>query len=513
MLGHGYVWNPPPFRPVEGYTNFLWVVLLDGVWRFFGVTPPEAANPISLTFSFLTLAIVTWLVMGIRLRERNEVSRLAFLGLVLVGLAANRTFLTWSSSGLETSMFNFLILLWLGICLRMRSQTGWFAPLLTSCSVLIYLTRPDGVLFIVATVLILMMTISRGKLQARARGRVTAILPLLVVPVHLLWRRATYGEWLPNSYFAKVTSPWPESGLRYAASFTLEYGIWLWMGLALLLLARWGLTFLRGGATGPNTGLSVEPAPTRRVVVVMTLAAHSLYYTLMVGGDHFEYRVYSHLIPLVLVTFVWMLDRLNLKPLVSLGLLLALVLASLPVGWTHWALTRNLTSREETHRLFVPIADRWPSVVRWYARAFDAQQAWLTSHYVCTRHQEHKVNCEFLKAMFPSRADGLILPDSGYPVFAFGAVGVAGWVLPKVNIIDTHGINDYVIARSPVDPGMFRMMGHDRMAPEGYVECFRPNVELLRSRRVNVHPREIPLTAEDIIQCERKWSASVSASR
>jgi arabinofuranosyltransferase len=28
-LGYGYVWNPPPFKPVEGYTSFLWVFLLD----------------------------------------------------------------------------------------------------------------------------------------------------------------------------------------------------------------------------------------------------------------------------------------------------------------------------------------------------------------------------------------------------------------------------------------------------------------------------------------------------
>jgi len=33
ILGFGYVWNAPPFRPVEGYTSFLWVVVLDWVWR------------------------------------------------------------------------------------------------------------------------------------------------------------------------------------------------------------------------------------------------------------------------------------------------------------------------------------------------------------------------------------------------------------------------------------------------------------------------------------------------
>src|SRR5437867_12245459 len=31
-LGRGFVWNPPPFLPVEGYTGWLWVVLLRAVW-------------------------------------------------------------------------------------------------------------------------------------------------------------------------------------------------------------------------------------------------------------------------------------------------------------------------------------------------------------------------------------------------------------------------------------------------------------------------------------------------
>jgi arabinofuranosyltransferase len=56
-LGHGYVWNAPPFRPVEGYTSFLWVVLLDVVWRISGVEPPAAANYVSLLFTYLTLRV------------------------------------------------------------------------------------------------------------------------------------------------------------------------------------------------------------------------------------------------------------------------------------------------------------------------------------------------------------------------------------------------------------------------------------------------------------------------
>ena len=529
MLGHGYVWNAPPFHPVEGYTSFLWVALLDGVWRALGIAPPAAANYVSLLFAFLTLLVVAWMVTGMRLGGRSRPYRSAFLGLVLLGIVTNRTFLTWSSSGLETAMFNFFVLLWLGVCIRVRPDSRWFGPLLGTSAALIYLTRPDGVLFVLATLVILALAAGRRPLGPGAgqpgeqpgwlRGRWFAgLLPLLALPAHLVWRLATYGEWLPNSYYAKVTGPWPGSGVRYAASFVLEYGIWLWVLLLLAvggkaLWSRWGPprdSLVTGNGDGGAYGeTALHPWRSNVAIPAVTLAVHGLYYTFIVGGDHFEYRVYSHLIPLAFITFFWMLNRLDFRRSLSIALLVAFVLLSLPVGWTHWALTRNLQTREQTHNLFAPIAGHWPGPLRWYARAFDSQQAWLTAHYVCTRHQEHKINCEFLRSVFPSREEGAALPDAGYPVFAFGAVGVVSWVMPEVNIIDTHGINDYVIARSPVEPGTFRMMGHDRMAPDGYVECFRPNVEIMRGRRLVVHPRKEPLTPEEIIECESRWIQSV----
>src|SRR5262245_23778427 len=46
--GHGLVWNAPPFLPVEGYTGFLWALVLWATWSWFGVEPPDAANVLSI---------------------------------------------------------------------------------------------------------------------------------------------------------------------------------------------------------------------------------------------------------------------------------------------------------------------------------------------------------------------------------------------------------------------------------------------------------------------------------
>jgi hypothetical protein len=75
--------------------------------------------------------------------------------------------------------------------------------------------------------------------------------------------------------------------------------------LALWLLAR-TLRF------HPDALRAIPLDPTRqlRLLVAATLAAHLAYYTFIVGGDHFEYRVYSALPPLVLLSGAWIVDRL-----------------------------------------------------------------------------------------------------------------------------------------------------------------------------------------------------------
>ena len=81
-----------------------------------------------------------------------------------------------------------------------------------------------------------------------------------------------------------------------------------------------------------------------------------------------------------------------------------------------------------------------------------------------------------------------------------------GWVLPEVAVIDEFGLNDRVVARNPRPRYRIRRMAHDRVPPPGYVECFRPNLEI-RDGFVNVEVRESPLSDEEIRACESgDWS-------
>ena len=62
----------------------------------------------------------------------------------------------------------------------------------------------------------------------------------------------------------------------------------------------------------------------RAALVVAVLTAHLLFYTLIIGGDHFEYRVLSHLIPIGFASLPWLTARVWKAPAFVLGSLVAM---------------------------------------------------------------------------------------------------------------------------------------------------------------------------------------------
>ena len=510
LLGHGYVWNPPPFEPVEGYTSFLWILCLDLTWRITWVEPPIAANYLSLLCSYATLVIASIMLMRLTWIESLRPLRLTMLGLLCAFLLLNRTFLAWTSSGLETALFSCLVAWWVysHVCIHATVKRVFCCSLAAALE----LTRPDGLLFCAATILTSLLSCFQLHRQGRPHTPIIlAMSPLLLVAMHISWRYVFYDGWLPNTYYAKVTSIWTESGILYAFSFVLEYGLWLFIGLV-SCAAGTAYKNMRGAhnRTG-RPGLSSLIIRKDRgsecdvnTVVVLTLLAHFAFYTLIVGGDHFEYRVYAAYVPLIFVGFVWSLNYLNWGRIPTIGIAMAFVILSLPVQWTHWALTHNLNTRAETWVMRVPISPAWPAPLRWYSEFFDSAQSWLIEHHVCMRHQEHKIFWQTQIKKYPGRRAGMGISNTDYPVLPLSSVGVPAWVLPHINIIDRAGLNDFVIARTPVEKREVRLMAHDRFPPTGYVESFRPNVTA-RGENVTVFRRPKPLTAAEIRRIESFW--------
>src|SRR5690606_23882458 len=115
------------------------------------------------------------------------------------------------------------------------------------------------------------------------------------------------------TYVAKHVAPWPEAGVRYAASFVLEYSWWLL--LALSLVAAVVLVRRR-----PAAGDIPWTERLAGLVIVGALLGHAGYYTLVIGGDHFEYRVYAQLVPLGWVAAIAVVARVASSPRQAIGL-------------------------------------------------------------------------------------------------------------------------------------------------------------------------------------------------
>ena len=499
-LGYGYVWNPPPFKPVEGYTSFLWLVLLDLAWVLTGFEPPVTANWIALFFSLLTLLLIARVFLVMKLPEGFDAWRPAFLILGLLGMLSNRTFLAWTSSGLETALFNFLVIAWV-----LRVFSGMKAPgaiwQFVAVTTLLVMCRPDGLLFFAGSCVILVMQCAdAGSAGAAKRGM---LLLGALLAAFLSWRVWMYGELLPNTYYAKYSKPWPAVGAEYLGSFLLEYAGWFCLagiGLALLLRA-WRA--MDAGSLGSAVRLQLP-----RAAACLVLTAHIGYYTLIIGGDHFEYRVYSYLVPLCFPCFVWAMSIVFQKPAEALLATLLFILLSLPIPWLHWRFTHLLGGREETFIMKHPVAAYLPEPVRWYGRLFDRLQDDAISHYVCMRHQEHKIFGQLMyHEWLPTRDEGAKVryDPQDIPVFVGDAIGVWGWVLPHAAVIDVHGLNDYFTARNR-GRGENNIMAHDRWPFPGYVEAFRQNVFMGPSRAVRVVKREMPLGETEVVGIERDYA-------
>lgn len=432
--GHGLVWNAPPFHPVEGM-GLLWTLLLWAVWSCSGIEPPDAANPLSIGLGCLQFAALAAAALRLRGRDGNRLPAVAGLG-ALAAIATNRTFLQWFSGGLDTALFNLPYVIWVLWAFRAadrRNGTWWWCW--SASAALAALTRSEGLLLVGATLAVAVLHVRLHR--ARPLPTLLGLLPLLAVAAQFAWRLWFYGEWLPNTYYAKVTTPWPEAGWRYLGCFGIENGAVVWIGIAGIGLVVEAVRGKRGLFATP-----LRHAPAWGAVVVVLL--HTGYYVCRVGGDHFEYRVLSALVPLAALGSVALAARWTNGVRTPIAVAAALAAAS-SFGWLHFALTRDMTCYGVQ-----ALTPQVPAALRPLTRWFDQQQMWLFCRYVGLRCRFHACVLHQTATLHYPRRMTVDSPPDPVPLAAAGAIGYLGWQLRDCAILDLQGLNDRVIARAPV---------------------------------------------------------------
>jgi arabinofuranosyltransferase len=283
FAGRGLVFNPG--ERVEGYSNLL-LVLLMATGLGLGI-PPTVSGPLLGVLSLLAILAGGWWVVWKAVEEWTPERRIGASALLFV-LPLSHGLASASGSGLETMLFAALIffaaILWAGEASSPRRSIG--VPLLLS---LLVLARPDGIVA-VATLLFLELGTAAVRARHLANGCVALLrlgmAPVLVAAAQTIWRLGYYGAFYPNPYFAKgADTPQYASGLAYAWAFLLSYPA------VPLLLPALALVIVRGG---------------QRFAARLALAGTALLFgygacLVRVGGDFMDYRLFWHVLPVVLV--------------------------------------------------------------------------------------------------------------------------------------------------------------------------------------------------------------------
>lgn len=328
--GLGLVFNPG--ERVEGYSNFLWVLMMACGMKA-GLSPETLSRVLGLAAG-LALLLAAWR-LALRLLPAEPLSK--WLALLPVAfLVSNRSVATWATGGLETRFYTLLLvagLLALDTEIRQGLESRpWSAVLFA----LLLLTRTDG--FILVGTVALGLLALRGGRPGR-HGWLFIGLLTLAGCAHECFRLVYYGEFFSNTVYAKIAGLPLATGVEYLRKAAEDYGLYIAVPVGLLAL-RW------------RSPQSIVLFLSAAVVAVQLLCAVG------VGGDHFEYRYLDPVWPLLFVLAVRgsrLAFGARLAPrmtaIVATGALLALLIWNAVPAFKGFTMTPEMVSVEQEARL------------------------------------------------------------------------------------------------------------------------------------------------------------------
>lgn len=315
--GHGLRWNVGE-TPVEGYTNFLWTLLL-AAFHLLGLGDAKVSLLVEITGALCLLLAMMSAARIASIYARTAIAPLA--AAVAVGLYYPLVYFTLR--GMEVGFLAVLFLIAVDLTLQVkenpsRGKVSLLAVVLSAA----LLVRMDAVIF--CSVLILSCVILAPSSQRVRIGAFLVAACVLTGCSHSLWRYWYYGDLLPNTYYLKMTgvSLWfrVSEGARYFKAVFWPH-LAPYCLFALLALAR------------------------RRPPVVLFSLSATIFlfqcaYSIYAGGDAWEQTGFANRYITVAMPFVIILCALGVESIVlwirrgsrsariveAIGLILAVVL-------------------------------------------------------------------------------------------------------------------------------------------------------------------------------------------
>jgi arabinofuranosyltransferase len=274
LEGHGLTWNNLP-PAVEGYTNFLWVLLCAGLGAL-GMNLETAAHLLGITTTAAGIVAVAAQVY------RDYPAKVKFFSALYGSLALclSAPVAVWALGGLEQPLLAALLAWAAYFGIRWVSSSkgqSRDADLMGILLGLAVLSRADAALF---TVLFYAGAVLADGVRPRsliARARLLP-LPILFFAAQEIFRYTYYGAWWPNTAYVKVAFTLHRlyTGLRYDVYGTGSE-------IVFLLLAVVGAVAL------------CIAGKKQQVIFLATISIGWLLYILIIGGDIFP--SYRHFVP------------------------------------------------------------------------------------------------------------------------------------------------------------------------------------------------------------------------
>jgi arabinofuranosyltransferase len=455
---HGYGLTFNVAERVQTFTHPLWMFLLTGASLVTG-------NVYVATFA---LSIGVSLLVFWRVLRGAATPAQAWLALVL--LLFSRAFVDFSTSGLENPLSNLLLVAFAGVALRGAADGRPRLTTLWLLASLLYLTRPDDVLF--AAPILLAATWRAGRWTTALRAAAVGLLPAIAWTAFAL---VYYGFPFPNTAYAKLATGIPRGeqwrqGALYLFD-SIDRDPLTLVAIAFAVLA--GLA-ARGVARGLALGVLLY-----------------LVYIVSIGGDFMAGRFLAtpFLVAVLLLTRVMPMEPP--RAWVATGVLAAVGLASAQVP---------LLSDSR----FDASATKPSGLV-------DERAIYFREHSLMLAERG-----SFRQPEWPP-AGGL--PPVMDVLDTCGLMGGAGlgWG-PLTHLLDECALADPLLARLPAvfnhdwHPGHFR-----RMIPEGYRESLerKTNALVRPALRRGYEDLRLATRSRDLLSLERLaaiWRLNTGAS-
>ena len=258
---------------VEGYTNFLWTLVL-GLLMIPGIPPELSSRVLGTGCALATLYVV------FRMLERALGKKTPWAAVPPLLLACSSGFACWTSGGLETQLFVLLVVIALDAVVAAEEFAGERALRRAGIALaLSAMTRPEGLLVTAAFGVVRLACNLVARRRVVGKDELVALAWFLALwAPWFAWRYWYYGYVFPNTYYVKATGAWQPASLAGEMWKSGAYYLWTWL-LQTKLLYALPLAVV---------GLVTAPPRTPRFALTMScavLAAAYLPYAVSVGGD------------------------------------------------------------------------------------------------------------------------------------------------------------------------------------------------------------------------------------